>query len=426
LIFAIRLALPLDDVIAGPCRRGRGGDQLDPSPDEGLAGAAMGRLAGSGMPTAFFDFRQRPFIRKLRRMPTSALLRFELLLFRRSFADAFSRKRDRLLLVIVLAVALLWLRHSATGPGGLDLPPRWELLALAAAPLSYRWTGLAARRLEWLAEESALAPAAADRRARACYRLAAQLPVLVPVLVAAALAGLVAGGAARAIGLAAAAHGAGALAARARSGRSRGKAAASRLATPSLSGPRVALLALLRVQVLNSARPWRALVLLVAASALATFAGVALTRDSAPGAHLAASVMPSLLLLAATARNDARLVGFLAFAGYGAGFVALAVCGLPAASLAAASAAALAAGPAAPLPLLLALGLLHLGAALIAVCRSWLSPGRDGRSVDFQVQVESAGLILLGFMLPPLALAALFARLWRLRAGYRDSIWLQP
>lgn len=357
-------------------------------------------------------------------MPASALLRFELLLFARSFADAFSRKRDRLLLAIVLGLALLWLRHEMSAPDGIGLPPRWELLALAAAPVSYLWNRLAIRRLAWLAEESALAPRAADPGARLHYLLAAQLPILIPVLIVVALTG--AAGTSVAIGLAVAAHGVGALAARIGWGPWPRNLGRSTTAPPSLTGPRTALLALLRVQALKSARPGRMLIVLAAANAVATFAGALLTRGATPGAHMAAAVLPSLLVLAATGRNDARLAGFLAFAGYRAGFVALAVSGLPAASFIAAAAAALASGTAAPAALLVALALLHLGAALIAVARVWLSPGRDGRMVDLQVQVEAAGLIAVGTILPPLGVVGLVVRLWSLRSGYRAMIRLLP
>lgn len=351
-------------------------------------------------------------------MPFTALLRFELALFVRSFTDAFSRKRDRLLLAIVLALALLWLRQSLGSAG--KPPPGLELLALAAAPVAFRWNRLIGRRLTWLAEESPLAPCAAAPAARLSYRLAAQLPILVPTLFAAALLGM------KATGLAIAAFGVGALAAWMQWIPRRWNFRRDRSERPALSGPHTALLALLRVQALNSARPWRVLIILLAASALLTFAGSSLSRGGAPALHLAATALPSLLLLAATARNEARLTGFLAFAGYGAGFVALAVSVVPAASFAAASAAALAAGAADPAMSVAALGLLHLGAALIAVARAWLSPGRDGRRVDFQVQVEVAGLLVLGLILPPLAPPALALRLWMLRAGYRRSIGLHP
>jgi hypothetical protein len=178
------------------------------------------------------------------------------------------------------------------------------------------------------------------------------------------------------------------------------------------------------VQVLNAARPGLASLLLVAANALLTFAGVSFARASSQAVEVAASILPSLVLVAATARNDARLGGFLAFAGHSPGFAALAVAALPAASFAAASAAAVAGGAAAPA--IVTLLFLHLAAALVAIARIWLSPGRDGRRVDLQVQLEAAGLVVVGLIMPPLGLVALAFRLWRLRAAYRASLWLQP
>jgi hypothetical protein len=360
-------------------------------------------------------------------MPPTALLRFELTLFGRSFADAFGRTRDRLLLAIMLALGLLWLRQSLAG--GPALPRGAELLALGAAPLSFQWNRLVARRLAWLAEESALAPVAADRRARLRYRLAAQLPGLAGIGFAAAMLGALAGAMAWAVGLAAAGWAAGTLAALVPVGGARTRLPGRSTYSPprrSLSGPRTALFALIRVQAMNASRPGRALGALLAGNALLTFAGAMLSRGAAPGVHFAAAALPSLLLLAATARNDARLGGFLAFAGFGAGYVALAVSVLPAASFAVAAAALLASAPTAPATLLVTLALLHLGAALVAVARVWLSPGRDDRKVNLQVQLEAAGLVVLGAILPPLGIVAFLGRLWSLRSGFRASIRLLP
>lgn len=360
-------------------------------------------------------------------MPSAALLRYEVALFARSFADAFSRTRDRLLLAIVLVLGLLWLRQGIAAPGGFGLPRGSALLALAAAPVAFQWSRLATGRLAWLAQDSALAPRAADRGAQRHYLLAAHLLLLVPTLLAAALLGLAAGRTLMSIGLAAAAYGAGLLAAAVRSGAVRSKLAVREPSGPvprPLSGHRTALLALLRVQVLNAARPGLAILLLLAANALLTFAGASFARDSAPAVQVAASALPSLLLVAATARNDARFGGFLAFAGRSSGFVALAVSALTAASFTAAAAATLAGGAAGAA--IVTLLFLHLGAALVAIARIWLSPGRDGRRVDLQVQLEAAGLVVVGLILPPLGLVALAFRLWRLRGSYRASIWLQP
>jgi hypothetical protein len=360
-------------------------------------------------------------------MPRTALLRYEFALFARSFADAFNRTRDRLLVAAVLVLALLWLRQAIAAPGGPGLPGRAALLALAAAPVAYQWSRLATGRLAWLAEESALAPRAADREVRWRYLVAAHLIALVPTLLAATLLGLAAGRTATAAGLAAAAYGSGVMAAELRSRIVRSNIsvrARGGLVLRPLSGPRTALLALVRVQVLNAARPGLAGFLLLAANALLTFVGALLTRDSEQAVQVAASALPSLLLVAATARNDARLGGFLAFAGHPSGFVALGVAALPAASFAAASISALAGGAAGAA--IATLAFLHAGAALVAIARIWLSPGRDGRRVDLQVQLEAAGLLVVALIMLPLGLVALAFRLWRIRGTWRDSIWIQP
>jgi hypothetical protein len=390
---------------------------------------------GRGFRVRDFPSSERGLPASSRAMPPAALLRYEFALFARSFADAFSRTRDRLLLAIALGLALLWLRQAMAAPGGFSLPVGSALLALAAAPVAFQWSRVANRRLDWLAEESALAPRAADCGARWRYRLAAQLLVLIPSLLAAALLGLAAGRTFLATGLAAGAYGAGALASGVRFRSSRSDIAVRGRAGPGrrpLSGRRTALLALLRVQVLRAARPGLAAGLLLAANAILTFAATvlasewALARESAPAVRAAASALPSLLLVAATARNDARLGGFLAFAGYSSGFVALAVSAFPLASFAAAAAGAYAGGSPGSSPAIVTLACLHLGAALVAIARIWLSPGREGRRVDLQVQLEAVGLVMVGLILPPLGIVAVVARLWRLRGAYRESIWLQP
>jgi hypothetical protein len=361
-------------------------------------------------------------------MPPAALLRYELVLLCRSFAEAFGSWRDRMLLAIVLALGMLWLRHSLQGLASWTLPKDFAWLALAAAAPSYQWNRLLIRRLCWLAEESALAPCAAARAARCTYLLAAQMPAAIPLALAAALL-WIATGQVWAAALAVLAYPTGALAAAVRIGGDRkmaGRLQDSPAAPAPPADPHAACHALLRTQLHGAARRRRALLLVLAGHASLTFAGAFLTRGAAQAAHFAAAVVPSLLLLSATARNDAKLAGFLAFAGYRSGFVALAVCILPAAGLAAASAAVLASGSPEAGWIVAVLALLHLGAALIAVARVWLSPGRDGRKVDFQVQAEAAGLIAAGLMLPPLALLALIARLWMLRTGYRAAMWLHP
>lgn len=354
-------------------------------------------------------------------MPPNALLHFELALFSRSFADAFGRKRDRLLLGIVVVLALLWLHATLRGAGAGRLPVGNEWLALAAAPVAFSWNAMLRRRLAWIGEHSPLAPAAASPEARMRYLAVAQLPVLISVFLAAAAVGR----AGVAAGAAVVAYAAGLIAARLWSQRTALSSAErhnGQRAGEQIRGRHAAFLALLRVQVRGTGRPVRAAVLLVLCNALLTFAACKLADGQM--LRLVAAAPPSLLLLAVTARNDSQLVGFLSFRGHSAGFVALAVLAIPAASLVAAAGAVLLGAAADLLSMLGLLLLLHLGAALIAVTRAWLSPGRDGRRVDLQVQIEAAAVLVAAFVFAPLAAVLVVGRMWTLRRGYASSLWL--
>jgi hypothetical protein len=360
-------------------------------------------------------------------MPPNALLRYELALFVRSFGDAFRRKRDKLLLGAVVALGLLWVQAASTGAGAAALPPGGAWLALAAAPISFSWNAMLLRRLAWIREHSPLAPAAAAEGVRRLYLAIAQLPVLIPACLASLAIGEAAGRPGLAAGAAAVAYAAGLMAARfwsrftarpwpeGRSGRAEG---------PEIGGRHAAFLALVRVQLRGARRPARAATLLLLANALLSFAAWRLVDGQT--LRFAAAALPSLLLLAATARNDAQLVGFLSFRGKSAASVAIAVSALPAASLAAAAAALIVGGGADRLAMLALLLLVHLGFALIAVARAWLSPGRDGRRVDLQVKIEAAALAAAAFAFLPLAAVLLLARMWTLRRSYASSMWLAP
>jgi hypothetical protein len=361
-------------------------------------------------------------------MPPNALLHYELALFSRSFTDAFSRPRDRLLLGIVLVLGLLWLHATLRGAGASMLPGGREWLALAAAPVSFSWNTTLLRRLAWIGEHGPLAPAAAAPKARGRYLVVAQLPVLIPALLAAVAVGEAVGRVGVAAGAAAVSYAAGLVAAqlwaRLRYVRLSTEGRAAHRAGVRIEGRNTAFLVLLRAQLRGGARPVRTAVLLVICSALLTFAACRLAEGQTPAIRYAAAALPSLLLLGATARNDSQLVGFLAFRGRSAGSVALIVSAIPAASLTAAAAASALGGSPELLSMLGLLFLLHLGAALIAVARAWLSPGRNGRRVDLQVQIEAAALLAAALVFLPLAVVLLLGRMWTLRRGYVSSMWL--
>jgi len=113
------------------------------------------------------------------------LLRYEWALFQNSFADAFARKRDRLLLLLVVIFALFWLRDRL---GSLALPPAspraFWLTALSLLP-AFAWHRQLMARIAWLIEHSAVAPAAMERLSQRAYILVAHAFVSVPLLIGA-------------------------------------------------------------------------------------------------------------------------------------------------------------------------------------------------------------------------------------------------
>jgi hypothetical protein len=345
------------------------------------------------------------------------LLRYDLALFRASFAEGFARKRDRLLLLLVALFALLWLRDAL---GRLALPslPLW-LGALAAVP-AFAWHRRLGARLGWLTEHGAVAAAALDARSRRSYLLSAHALPAVPLLVAAVPLAPVAGPAlalpAYAVGVGLAALvpiGAGA--------RGTGMAPGRR---PSAGG-NVLLRAVLRRQTLDSARPELAALSIVVATFALTVAALWLSRAQSDAIRITAPMLPAFLALLVTSRLDAALIGFLPYAGRSARVVGLAVSALPAACLLAAAAAILVMRPPGMIATLAIIALLHLVFILAGLARAWLYPGRHGRAVDLQVQIELAGLALIATMLAPVAPVALGWRLWWLGRRHKRFLRIQ-
>jgi hypothetical protein len=358
---------------------------------------------------------------------SAPLVRYEFVLARRSFADAFANWRDRLLLALVAAFALLWLRDAA-GRAPPGLPPQASMLALLAGPAAYGWTKAVLRRLAWFRETSVLAPQALVRGALLPYLAWAQLPLL--ALLSAAVLALSAwtGKPMRSATVALLSYGAGlALAAATGVGgqaipmaRPEGR---ERFSHAARRAP--AFRTLLARQIFGAERPVQAAAFLVASSTLATLAGCWLAAAQPLTARFAAGLVPSVLLLAATARNAPEIAGLLAFAGYPARSIVFSVCALPAANLAGVSIALLLVRPEGWTGMVAALLVLHLLAALIATARAWLSPGRAARSVDLQVQLEMLALLFLASLFAPLAPMAAAWRLWLLRHHYSRFLWIQ-
>ena len=185
------------------------------------------------------------------------------------------------------------------------------------------------------------------------------------------------------------------------------------------------MIALLRRQTLDTRHPlWTAAALVAGNLVLTALAG-RVGAGSTEAVQIAALVAPSLLSLLLVTRTDSVLIGFLPYAGFRPIVVALAVSALPAACFAAAAVATLAVRPAQAGAGIGILAILYLGFIVIGIARAWLYPGRQGRSVDLQVQIEFVGLVLIAVLMPPLALVALGWRMWVLRRRYLDRLWMQ-
>lgn len=350
------------------------------------------------------------------------LLRFEAALFRRSFAAAFAKRRDIALLLVMLALAGLWLRDALAASG--SLPPDGVWLAALTGPAAFSWQRLVCGRLRWFAEHSVLTPDALNGRTRRAYLGAAHLLLAAALLVTLALLALETGRAAETllVGLASAALGMGLGSLWPRQAASAGSTGPG--PPVSAGGKRAALLAVLRRQTGSFRRPMGTVIALLVANFACTALASWLAHGEAEAVRTASALAPSLAVLLLASRIDAGLIGFLPFAGYRPLFVAAIVSALPAASFLAAAAALVVAGGSAIA--FLVLGLLHLSFVLFGVLRAWLYPGREARSVDLQVQIEIAGLLLVGLLLPPVALAALFWRLWWLYRHGRALAWTLP
>lgn len=348
------------------------------------------------------------------------LIRYDAALLRRSVADGFRGPADTLLLALVTAIGIAWLRQQV-----LVLPPGAIWVALLAAPGAFAWHRLAAQRLDRLAEHSAVAPAALEPLERRSYLGLAHLLAIVPLLAGAILLGIAAARPMPAIGLAVAGYAVGAgLASVLPALRLRAGPVRSRPSVTPLGNRSSAVIGLvLARQTLGTRYPLvRAGLLVLATFALTLMAGWWGGSLPAP-LPFALPLLPSLAMLLLATRLDAALLAFLPAAGYRPGFIALAVSALPAGSLLAAAAAILVTGPS--LGLLAILALAHLAFILVGIARAWLYPGRTARSVDFQLQLEFAGLIAAAILLPPLAIAAAAWRFWSFYRHCRAMRWTQ-
>jgi len=355
------------------------------------------------------------------------LIRYEARLFRRSVGDGFRGPADIALLVLLAIIAFAWLRDRAMSARTLALAPEAFWFAALAVPVGFTVQRLASQRLAWLAEHSPLAADALEGRARRLYLAIAHLIAAVPVFAAASLLATALDRPA-ALAIAAAAYAIGAGSASIMPIR-RARSAAARDGSPAAdpgSGGRAVLALVLRRQTGRRAQAATWAMLLVAGNFALTLAAGWWGTAQPDALRVAMMLLPSLVVLLMSSRLDAFMLGFLPYAGYTPAFIAAGVSALPAASLAASAMAAIMAGPAANIGVLMILVLGHAGFILIGIARAWLYPGRQPRSVDFQLQLEAAGLLAIAVLLPPLAIAGLGWRLWRFRLHCRSFRWVQP
>jgi len=362
---------------------------------------------------------------------TNRLIRLEARLLWRSFTDAFSTASDRLLLMMVAVIAAFWVRTHLAEPMSFALPTRaaWAGLAGLPAGMAAQWR--LGGRLAWLAEESPFSATARQGLARrtylasfhglfACGLAAAAVwigvavgePIVVPIIALTNYAvGTALGAACR------------------REGKVR--RVTTRRARPANPRPSKATAsrALIGVIVAHQTRdradPVRGATLLLGFVFVATLGSVPMSAAWTSPARIAAEAAPGLFALLWTNRMDVRLVGFLPSLGYGPAMTGLAVSALPLACVVIAILAVAAAR--APFGfvgsgIVAAAG---AGFVLVALGRTWLSPGRSRHSVDLQVGIESAIVLLVAFALPPLAPIMIVGRLAMLYRRAASLRWIQ-
>ena len=351
---------------------------------------------------------------------TNRLIRYDAALLRRFLADSFGGLRDLLLLALVGLIGCAWLRQQT-----LAAPADGVWLALLAGPAGFALQRAGCQRLAARGEHSPVAPAALDRQERRAWLTLAHLLLCLPLMAAAILLGMATGRLLPAIALAAASYAAGAgLAMIFPVLRWQRGAGWSRPSVAPLGRGRHAVIALvLARQTASTRRPLVRAGLLLMASFLLTVMTSWWGRGLAVPLVFVPLLLPSLIVLLLAARLDAALLAFLPAAGYRPGFIALAVSALPAGSLLAGAGAFLLTGQGIGIVVVLALA--HLAFILIGIARAWLYPGRTRRSVDFQLQLEVAGLVAAAILLPPLAIAAAGWRFWHFHRHCRAKRWMQ-
>ena len=356
------------------------------------------------------------------------LLAYDWTIFRRSFQAAFSRLRDIVLLILVASISFAFLRDAIVRAVAAELPRAAWLGVVLAGLIAFSGQGFLLARLRWFVVHSPLAGDALEQRSRTVYLAAGHLILLVLVIPFLWILGigLRAPAAVAAAGAAAYLGGAllGTLTALARRPLVRLIDAFSRpaLRPPGRRVGRAAVLDLIARRQTGGARPApRAAAILAAGFAAPFLTGLFATGTPAVAAILGFAFLVLLIL----GRTDAEALGILPFAGYPPLFVAACYAALPSA-FAAAVALGTALSPLAERTIvLIGVALMLAGLLLIGIASCWLYPGRGKRSVNLQVQLEFGGLVLVAWLVPPMAPVAIAWRMWALHRRGRSLLWLQ-
>jgi hypothetical protein len=363
---------------------------------------------------------------------TNRLIRFETWLLRRSFGDAFSGARDRLLLLVIAALAALWARAHFADAAVLELPERAAWAGALGLPAGFAAHRLLAGRLAWLAEESPLSAVARQGRARRAYLALFHGLFAVGVTATAVWIGIAAGKPILTPVLALTSYAAGATLGTARQPDRGVRRVATDIARPpgrrfmNATGSRAMFRTIVAHQTRDRDDPIRGAALLLGLVFAATLGAGSVSGSWTGPARIAAMVAPALLALAWTSRVEVSLLGFLPSLGYGPAATGFAVSALPLGCVAAALLAIAVVHAPVSLAAAAIAAAAGVGLILVGLARTWLSPGRSGRSVDLQVEIEVASALLIGFSLPPLAPAIVLVRLGFLYRAAAARRWAQP
>ncbi len=360
------------------------------------------------------------------------LVLYDLTILRRSARAAFARKRDLLLLLVVvpllLALVVRYAGEASVAVGQLHIGVQITIAAVLALIVN----AAVGRRLAHLGQESVVARYALRPEAAAlyagCWNL---LPIGIlaglmvasspPLTVGAVLLAYLAGGASAAVQT----------------------SAMDRLRAWAFRPGHIAM-PIHATTLRGVSRRQRAIALLVRRSGLfgpslsANLLGLGVIGAMIGGLHLAlASHLPGpapvavagvliLLLLLASLRAHPSLLRYLTYLGLEPTLPAAVASALAAALLGGVLAVSIPAAFASPFAILAAAATLLLLFLAVALLRTLHFASKPRQSAEIAVQVEIAAFALVGYLAPPLAPAILIVRIWLLAREARALRSLVP